>query len=108
MLQLLRLLSDSPLTSAEVVSAGGPHLKLRWAISEGLVMTNKQSLPARHEITEARRIRLAELEAEERVTEALKDGFLNFPTFFARLGDSNAVGAAADRDRKSTRLNSSH
>ena len=47
---------------------------------------------------------LAELEAEERVTEALKDGPLNFPTFFARLGDSNAVGAAADRLEKAGKV----
>ena len=61
-------------------------------------------MPSTYTITEAGRIRLAELEAEERVLEALKDGFLNFPTFFARLGDSNAVGAAADRLEKAGRV----
>ena len=105
MLQLLRLLSTStdPLNRAEIFNAGGSLRFLEIAIKDGFVFAKKDFLHI-HSLTEAGRARLAELEAEERVIEALAGGPLNFPTFFARLGDSNAVGVAADRLEKAGKV----
>mgnify|MGYP003339650441 CR=1 FL=1 len=108
MLQLLKLLSTStkPLNYTEIRRATPQFSSdlLERAHAEKLLVWTGDYAPSTYTITEAGRIRLAELEAEERVLEALKDGFLNFPTFFARLGDSNAVGAAADRLEKAGKV----
>ena len=93
MLQLLRLLSTStePLNYTEIRRAIAPlPVDLERARAEKLVWAGDY-LPSTYTITEAGRARLAELEAEERVIEALKDGPLS-----------------STEDRKSTRLNSSH
>ena len=107
MLQLLKLLSTStkPLNYTEIRRATSlPASDLERAGAEKLLVWTGDYLPSTYAITEAGRTRLAELEAEERVIGALKDGPLNFPTFFARLGDSNAVGAAADRLEKAGKV----
>ena len=78
MLQLLRLLSTStePLNRAEIFNAGGSLRFLEIAIKDGFVFAKKDFLHI-HSLTEAGRIRLAELEAEERVTERSSTGTIS-------------------------------
>ena len=86
MLKLLKLLSTStkPLNYTEIRRANVLLSDLQRAHAEKLVWAGDY-LPSTYTITEAGRARLAELEAEERVLEALKDGPLSSTEFFAKF-----------------------